>query len=245
MRRHGLVLLALLSMLIGALPAAAQSEQENRLREALRRATADLRALQDGQSRLQAEAAEAKAQRDRLQTQFDVQAARLAELEAKPTEPAPEVLEELETLRANVATLQEQNAQLQQTLGRWQAAYNEAANVARTKEGERAVYQQAFTRARDAVAACEAKNAALLTAAGDILKLYETPDFRTLVMRSGEPLLGFWRVRLENIVQDHEDRIAAGRFIGDPAAVASPPPATQMPAGLAAPRRGPGRPPRQ
>jgi len=227
--------------LAAALPvaqAAAQTDQETRLREALRRATADLRGLQDAQARLQAESTEAKAQRDRLQAQFDAQAARLAELEAHPPGPPPEIVEELESLRGRAAMLQQQNAQLAEALGRWQAAYNEAAGVARTKEAERLAYQAAFTRIRTALGACETKNGELTAAAGELLTLYETPGFRTLVTRSGEPLLGFWRVRLENILQEHEDRIAAGRYHGDPAAGVAPPPATPLPTGLASPRRG-------
>jgi septal ring factor EnvC (AmiA/AmiB activator) len=228
------------ALLLPAAPAAAQSDQEARLREALRRATTDLRTLQDGQARLQAEAAEAKAQRDRLQTQFDAQAARLAELEGKPTEPAPEVLAELEGLRANNATLTAQVQQLQQALAQWQAAFNEAAEVARTKEAERQAWQAAFTRARAGIDAAETKNAALFAAANEILRLYETEDFRRLVTLSGEPVFGFWRVRLENIVQEHEDRIDAGRHVRDPAAAVAPPPATPLPAGLARSRaRGP------
>lgn len=226
-------LLLLLLALLVATPAAAQSDQEARLREALRRATADLRSLQDGQARLQAEAAEAKAQRDRLQTQLDAQAARVAELEAKPTGPTPEQEAEIAALRDALGQFQAQNAQLAQALQQWQAAQAEAANVARTKEAERAAWQAAFTRARDGLGACETKNAQLLAAANEILVLYETPEFRSLVTRSGEPLLGFWRVRLENIVQEHEDRIAAGRHIRDPAAAVAPPPATPLPAGVA------------
>lgn len=238
MRRALIAPLVALAVALPLAPAAAQSDQEARLREALRRATADLRSLQDGQARLQAEAAEAKAQRERLQTQFDAQAARIAELEANPPGPPPEMVEELETLRAATAALQQQNAQLTEALGRWQVAYNEAAGVARTKEAERQAYQAAFTRIRTALGACETKNGELTAAAGELLVLYETPEFRSLVTRSGEPLLGFWRVRLENIMQEHEDRIAAGRYHGDPAASVAPPPATPLPASLANQRRG-------
>lgn len=237
------ILALLLALLAAATPAAGQSDQEARLREALRRATADLRALQDGQARLQAEAAEAKAQRERLQQQFDAQAARIAELEAKPAGPTPEQEAEIASLREAIGQFQQQNAQLAQALQQWQAAQAEAANVARTKEAERAAWQAAFGRARTGLGACEAKNTQLLAAGTEILTLYETPEFRGLVTRSGEPLLGFWRVRLENIVQEHEDRIAAGRFTPDPAAHAAPPPATPMPASVAGRGRTPRRSP--
>ncbi len=234
MRRFAL-LLALL--LLPAIAAQAQSDQEARLREALRRATADLRALQDGQARLQAEAAEAKAQRDRLQTLTEEQATRLKELEEKPAGPPPEMVEELEMLRAAARALKEQNDALAKTLAQWQVAHAEAVSVARTKEGERAAYEASFGRARAAIEACEAKNTQLLAAAGEILNLYQTPDFRSLVLRSQEPILGLWRVRLENIVQEHEDRIREGQWHRP--AIEPPPPASALPRGMAGGRAAP------
>ncbi len=227
------ILPAALALLILAPGATfAQSDQEARLREALRRATADLRALQDGQARLQAEAAEAKAQRDRLQTENEQQAARIAEMEAKPPGPSPEMLAEFEGLRLAAAALEQQNGLLQTALGQWQAAYNEAANVARAKEAERLAYEASFGRARTAIDACVEKNDKLTAAAGEILKLYETPDFRSLIVRSQEPLLGLWRVRLETIVQEHEDRIREGRFHRAAFPTPAPPPASALPAEL-------------
>jgi hypothetical protein len=59
----------------------------------------------------------------------------------------------------------------------------------------------------DKLAACHAANAKLLAAGHDILHLYETQSFRSLLVRSYEPLLGLWRVELENIVQDQDDRL--------------------------------------
>lgn len=231
MRRAALAIPALvLASALAAGPAAAQSEQENRLREALRRATADLRGAQDAQARLQAEATEAKAQRDRLQQQLDAQAARLAELEGRPTGPPPELLAELDQLRAAGRALQEQNEALNRTLARWQASQAEAVGFARAKEGERAAWEASFGRARAAIEACEAKNGQLLAAATEILGLYRQPEFRSLIQRSQEPLLGFWRVRLENIVQDHEDRIREGRYHRDPNATTAPPPGSPLPA---------------
>lgn len=233
--------LSIMLAVLLAMPAAAQDSAEARLRESLRRATTDLRALQDGQAALQARATAAEAQRDRLQAELVAQAARLAELEARPTEPPPELVAELEALRAAARALQQQNAQLAQALTQWQAAYTEAAGVARQKEAERLGFERSLTAARAGIDAAEAKNNQLFATANDILKLYETQDFRQLLLRSYEPLLGLWRVRLENIVQDNEDRIREGRFYRTTAVVPPPPEVSPVPASLAARPQRPAR----
>jgi chromosome segregation ATPase len=233
MRRLLLTSAALAALAAFPLGASAQSEQEARLREALRRATTELRGLQDAQARLQAEATAARAGREAMEAELTTARARIAELEAQqPTGPSPEAEAEMERLRAAARAAAEQNAAFQAVLGRWQAAANEAANVARQKEAERAATEVALTRARAALDAAEAKNTQLFRAANDILRLYETPEFRSLVTRSGEPLLGFWRVRLENIVQEHEDKIREGRFHRAAHPVPEAPPGSAMPPAL-------------
>ncbi len=54
---------------------------------------------------------------------------------------------------------------------------------------------------------CRSLNTRLLTVAHDILHLYESQSFRALLVRSYEPLLGLWRVELENLVQDMDEKI--------------------------------------
>jgi DNA repair exonuclease SbcCD ATPase subunit len=226
-----------LALALAAWPAAAQTDQEARLREALRRATAEARSAQDSQARLQAEVTEARAERDALRQELAAARARLAELDAAPPGPSPEQLAEMEQLRATGRALAEQNAALQQALARWQGSQAEAVAFARQKEAERLATDAALGRARAAIDACEVKNGQLITAANEILALYQTPDFQTLVSRSREPLVGIWRVRLENIVQAHEDRIREGRFYRAAHPVPTPPPATPMPAQEAPARR--------
>lgn len=234
-------------LLLGLTGAAhAQSETENRLREALRRATADLRGIQDGQARLQAEASQNKAERDQFEAKNRELEARVAELEAAPKGPSPEQEAEVAALRAAGQALLAENQQLRAGLARWQGAYNEAAQVARQKEAERLGFATSLRAARGAVDAAEEKNAKLTEVANSILKLYESQDFRSLLVKSYEPTLGFWRVRLENTVQDQEDRIRAERFQRGSVPIPPEPQAMPVPAGIAAEpaqRRGgaPGR----
>ena len=48
--------------------------------------------------------------------------------------------------------------------------------------------------------------------ANDILHLYQTQGFRSLLLGSYEPLLGLKKVELENLVQHYEDRIEDQRL---------------------------------
>lgn len=239
--------LLMLGLAVGlAGPAAAQSETENRLREALRRAIADLRGVQDGQARLQAEATQNKAERDQFEARVRELEARVAELEAAPTGPTPEQAAEIAALRAAGQALLAENAELRAALARWQGAYNEAAAVARQKEAERLGYAASLRATRGAVDAAEAKNAKLLVVANDILKLYENEDFRNLLRRSYEPVLGFWRVRLENTVQEQEDRIRAERFSRASYPLPPEPAVTPVPSSIAQePEAARGRPARR
>jgi len=241
------ILIALL-LLAATAPAFAQSEAENRLREALRRATTDLRGIQDGQARLQAEATQNKAERDQFEARVNELEAKLAEAVAAPTGPTPEQEAVVAQLRAANQGLSAENEQLRTALARWQGAYNEAAAVARQKEAERLGYAASLRAARGAIDAAEDKNTKLTAVANDILRLYENDDFRNLLRRSYEPVLGLWRVRLENTVQEQEDRIRAERFQRASFPLPPEPQASAVPATIAndpaarsrpAPRRQP------
>jgi chromosome segregation ATPase len=226
---------ACLLVALGAGGAHAQDSAADRLRDALRKSTVELRALQDQQGALQAELDQTKQQRDALQKQVE-------ELQAHPAAPpapeAPKVSEdELNQLRTALKEAQAQNAALQAGLSKWQSAYNEAAGVARAKDAE------AQARGREARATdqklgfCKTANTRLIGVANDILHLYRTQDFRSLLIGSYEPLLGLKKVELENVVQDYEDKIADGRYYGNETPAAQSQPAAQSPSQPATPAR--------
>ena len=68
-----------------------------------------------------------------------------------------------------------------------------------------------------ALEACKAENKQLTGVAEDILHLYQTQDFRSLLLRSYEPLIGTAKVRLENLVQGYDDKIRDQEYIPPPA----------------------------
>jgi DNA repair exonuclease SbcCD ATPase subunit len=220
MRRLGLALLLAVGL---PLAAAAQESTEDRLREVLRKMTVDLRAAQDSQATLQAQLQQAQAERDRLAQQVQALNAQLA---APPTAAAPppgpppaEVTAELDRLRAALQAALARDAALQAGLARAQAAFQQAAQDARAKtaDSEARGRQVAALTARFDL--CTAENHKLTTVANDILHLYRTQSFRTLLIGSYEPLLGLKEVELQNTIQDYEDRILAHHLYGtEPAA---------------------------
>lgn len=200
--RHRRLVVLLVSATFAAAPARAQdASAEARLREALRNTTIELRALQDSQAALTAQLDQMKQERDALKQQLD--AARNA-----PPVADPQVAQ----LRDAVAALQQQNGALQTGLQKWQSGYQQAADLARAKDSESRQLGGQLTQQSSRLQACTAANGKLIAVANDILHLYRTQSFRSLLVGSYEPLLGFKKVELENLVQDYEDKIEDHRL---------------------------------
>jgi chromosome segregation ATPase len=183
----------LAAVLIGlaATPAMAQSETD-RLRDAVRTMTGQLRALED----------------QRAQTQ-----ARLAQVEREKTQ-ALQAADRLrgqlkDTQKALQETADEANRRLaarDETLEKWKSAYEEAATVARDKDALRAKFELEAANFKARTKSCEAKNVNLLKVNSDILEAYrELTPLDQMIIR--EPLIGIGRVPHQNKVQDLKDRI--------------------------------------
>ena len=191
-------------------PAAAQADDEaDRLRDALRHTTIDLRAAEDSVAGLQASLDAANKQKAQLQQLLDAANARPAPAPAAPAPPPAD----LARLRAAASQAEAQNAGLRAALAKWQGAYQQAATIARQKDVEsRTLGGQ--TKAHDAqLKTCEDENAKLSAVANDILHLYRSQSFHQVLVGSYEPLLGLDEVKLENIVQDYEDRIRNQEYV--------------------------------
>lgn len=217
-RRFALWLAPFVLVLSLANAARAQESNEDRLREAYKKITADFRALQDSQAQL-------RAQLEQMTQARDAALAEVAQLKAAPQPAAgpsaDEVQQAMDKLKAQVDALKRENTGLQAALTKWQAAYQQAAQLAQERDAEA---KKLTVSVRDAVKtldACKESDAKLAALAREILHLYETQDFRALLWKSYEPILGMKRVELENMIQDYDDRIYKARFyMGTPASVA-------------------------
>jgi predicted nucleic acid-binding Zn-ribbon protein len=203
------------ALLIAALlfaPAARADDETDRLRDALRHVTIDLRAAQDAQTTLQASLDQETKQNALLRQQVAALNAKVAATPAAPATPAVTPAA-LQALQAELAAARGQNAALRGGLSKWQAAYGQAAAIAQAKDRESRDLAGTSTAEGRQLALCRAENTRLTGVANDILHLYRSQGFRSILLGSYEPLIGFEQVKLENIVQDYEDKIRAQAYL--------------------------------
>lgn len=198
-----LPLLAVGFLLAGAVPGqAADSDTETRLRDALRQAITQQRALEDSQAALQARQSELEKERDALRQQVDT-------LQKGAQSHGPDKAEG-ERMAAEfnrrLAAENDQAVHLNETLEKWKAAYNQAAEVARAKEAERAKLAAALEGLDKRATTCEAKNAQLFKVGNEILDHLKDIDV-TEAVAAHEPFVGTKRVELQNLAQDEMDKL--------------------------------------
>lgn len=172
---------------------AAHADQESdRLREALRSATAQARTAEDQRAAVQAKLTAAEQERDRLRKQNEAYRAQVKEAE--------------QAYRQAVKDFNERIAERDDSLEKWKAAYGEAASVARTKDAERTRFEGEATTWKASAKACEAKNVRLVKIADDVVKQYERMDPLEKVL-DHDPVFGLKRVEHQNAAQDFRDKI--------------------------------------
>lgn len=169
----------------------AQSEAD-KLRDALRSATAQARQLEDERTALQAKVAEAEREKAAFKAQVEAAKAEVRQVKKEYREAVEEFNKRL--------------ADRDETLEKWKAAYEEAATVARTKDAERAKFEGQANAYKASTKSCVTKNGELVHAGRDLLQRYKSVTIGdTLVAR--EPTLGLRRVEIQNVIQDANDKM--------------------------------------
>jgi chromosome segregation ATPase len=183
--------LAVALTIAGSVTARADAESD-RLREALRNATAQSRQLEDQRAALQAKLTAAEQEREKLKKQNDAYRAQVKEAE--------------QAYRQAVKDFNERLGERDEALEKWRGAYGEAAAVARTKDAERAKFETEVTSLRASGKACVAKNAQLVKVSNDIVRQYEEMNVMEKVWHH-DPVFGLKRVDHQNAAQDFRDKI--------------------------------------
>jgi chromosome segregation ATPase len=174
-------------------PSIAHADQESdRLREALRSATAQARAAEDQRAALQAKLTSAEQERDRLRKQNEAYRAQVKEAE--------------QAYRQAVKDFNERLTERDDSLEKWKVAYGEAAGVARVKDAERAKFEAEATAFKASTKACEAKNVQLVKTANEVVTKYEAMDPFEKVL-DHDPVFGLKRVDHQNAAQEFRDKI--------------------------------------
>jgi hypothetical protein len=198
-RHWSLVTGLLLVLSCAASRAAADDASETRLRETLRSTMLQLRDAQNQIATLQGAQADSDAKNKALDDQ-------LALIKKHATDDKAVADTAIAGLTAKVADQDAEIAKLKDLLGKWQAAYRQSHDDAGVAEAERAKLADDKLVLDRRVAYLETKNAELYKLGNEILNRYE--DFSLgNALSEKEPFVGITRVKLENLVQDYQDKL--------------------------------------
>jgi chromosome segregation ATPase len=190
MRR--LQFLIIFALTVATATAASADQETDRLREALRSATAQSRQMADQNAALQAKLTAAEQERDRLRKQNDVYRAQIKDLD--------------QSYRQAVKDFNDRIAARDDALEKWKSAYSEAATVARAKDADRTKFEAEAKDLMSRNKACSAKNTQLVKVGQDIVTQYEAMNPFEKVL-DHDPVFGLKRVEHQNAAQDFRDKI--------------------------------------
>ena len=175
------------------------ADQDARVQQAMRAMTARLRAAETERDNLQA----AKVQSDQ---EKKTQTEKLDALTKQATADS----KALAASKTQLAERETENAQLQDSLQKLQLTQTHAVEIAQRAESERAKLAGQVIELQRKLTDREAKNLALFKLANEILKRYERFGLGD-ALAAKEPFTGVARVKLENLVQDYQDKLADQR----------------------------------
>ncbi|MHA3772467.1 phage major capsid protein [Verrucomicrobiota bacterium sgz303538] len=191
-------------LLTGAVHAAEPPSPEARMRDQLRNTLLQLRTMQGERDGLNA----AKTQLEQEKKTLTEQVETLTKQSATEKAAADKTIAEMDSKVAQQAT---EIAQLKESLEKWKKAQSEAAELASTKEAERAKLAMQKIELDRKVADQQTKNLAMFKIGNEILTRYEKFGLGT-AFTAREPFVGITRVKLQNLVQDYKDKLAEQRI---------------------------------
>jgi hypothetical protein len=189
-----IALLIIAALLPASAYGQAQQSEVDRLRDALRGLTAQLRTLEDQRVTLQARLAESDRERQRSN--------QLAETLRQ------QLTDSQDALQMAVQEFNQRLTERDENLEKWKAAYNEAGDVAREKDAQRAKFETESAVYKARTKSCEAKNAKLIEISNDMLENYRNLNLHLFVnVNAPTPLVGPVLIKHQNRTQDFRDRI--------------------------------------
>jgi chromosome segregation ATPase len=209
MTRRILVFSLLLSGL--SLQAAPSEDPSAKQREQLRSALLQVRKLQIDMANAQASQAAAEAKVTDLNTKVDSLGKRNEQLIKQASSDKVTYEQTIASLNNKLTDRDKRITQYIEALENWKTGYQKAADVARTKEQERATLLVENTELKRTVADRESKNIALFNVSTEILDHFENYSLgKALTAR--EPFIRKSRVTVENLVQDFKGKILDNRI---------------------------------
>jgi chromosome segregation ATPase len=208
--------LLVLFTVLQPLHAAEPADPSIKLREQLRGVMLQLRAAQTETANAQAAAATAEAKSKELEAKITELEKNTATLTKRSNTEKTAAEASIAALNTKLAEREQRIVEFTEALEKWKAGYQKAAEVARTKEDERAKLAAELTSAKLTIADRERKNIALFNVSNEILDRYQNYSLGK-ALSAREPFIGTTRVKVENLVQGYQDKILDNR-IAAPAA---------------------------
>ena len=200
MKTLPLPILALLALLtVSLLPGAEPAGDSTALRTALRDSMQQLRTAQGELAAAQAAQAALTAEKKTLAEQFEA-------LKKQIVADRTMAEKSTKTLTAQNAEQKAVLARLNEQLALARAEGEKTAQAARRAEAQVAQLAAENIAQERRLADREAKNLKLFTLGNEILPRYEEFGLGT-ALRAKEPFVGTTRTKLENLVQDYQDRL--------------------------------------
>ena len=194
-----LVLFVVLSSFVGANAKA----DDARLKQMLQTLTGRLRAAETERNTLLSDKAQLEQEKKTLTGKVDTLNKQIAEDKAK-----------LDTLQAKQKELDD----TKDSLTKWKGAYEQIQAAGQKAEAEHAKLASESIALKRKVEDRERKNLELYKTANEILTRYEKFGLGE-ALSAKEPFTGITRVKLENQVQDYQDKIADSRVKPEEASV--------------------------
>ena len=176
---------------------------EAKLREALRNATLQLRSAEAERTSLQVAQAGLTDEKKTLETKFE--ALRKQAVAERASEEKT-----IAALRAQNGAHEAEIARLKEALGKSESAKNQAAALAATNETDRAKQAADLVALQRKIEDRETKNLGLFKLGSEILTRYEKFSLGE-ALSAREPFVGTTRAKLENLVQDYQDKLLGQR----------------------------------
>jgi chromosome segregation ATPase len=205
--------LILFALIATALPlhAAPEADPSAKLREQLKATMLQLRTAQTNAANMQAAQAAAETKAKELEAQIVKLTKQNEELVKQANTDKAAAQESIATLNDKLAERDKRLVQFNDALAEWKAGYQKAAEVARTKEDERAALASEAIVLKRTIADREAKNIALFNTSNEILDRFENYALGK-ALSAREPFIRSTRVKVENLVQGYKDKILNNRI---------------------------------
>ncbi|MFZ3375435.1 MAG: hypothetical protein WA183_07765 [Chthoniobacterales bacterium] len=174
----------------------ARAADDARLKETLRNLTLRLRSAETERNNLLSEKAQFEQEKKTLTAKVDAL-----------TKQAAADKEQFDTLTSKAGNQEKELLETKESLGKWKTAYEQLVAAAQKSEAARVKLAGESIVLKRKLEDRERKNAELFKLGNEILTRYEKFGLGD-ALAAREPFTGLARVKLENLVQDYQDKIA-------------------------------------